>query len=137
MVLTLSGWEGDEDPDYYNVCKKTKITEGQCYRCQWGGQAERTLVPDRELVCDYFHTKDCAEDPKYLTDKTLADFEIYSDDKKAFFRYKTQRRVYGVLWPCCENFNSDLGIFWRVARRGDAPNSYRCLLRAKQKGLGT
>ena len=93
-------------------------------------------MPDKELVCDIFHSTNCDEQPQYKTDKKMEDYGITTPDDKAFFRTKVIGKIYGVKWPCCESFAGDFGNSWRVAKEGNAPGSWKCWVAKNQKGLG-
>jgi hypothetical protein len=93
-------------------------------------------VPDREIVCNYYHSASCQESPKYTKDN-MKDWNIHTADDRGFFNGKTIRKVYGVRWPCCEDMSGEFGIKWHIARDGDGPYAFKCWTRSKQKGLVT
>lgn len=132
----FTGFGLDIFPPYDTTCKKTKIVDGQCYDKYWGGSGKSTMVPDRELVCEYFRRSKCRGDERY-SESNFADYQIYSDEDKSRLKGKMIGKLYGIKWPCCESFNTEWGIKWRVARDADSPGSYRCWTARKQVGLVT
>ena len=139
MISThfLTGWQpytgkGKDE----NKCKKQKIVPGKCHQRYYMAPGT-TLVPDRELTCAFYQTKDCNENLKYYTDQDFKDSHVNTPEDRKFFWGKVIGKVSPVVWPCCETFNSDHGINWRVAHKGDAPKAYKCWIPSKEKGLVT
>jgi hypothetical protein len=94
-----------------------------------------TLVPDRELSCDYWNDINCKDGPIYRTDHDFAEMSVSDPAQKKFLWGKARRKMYGVKWPCCETFDDDNGIWWRMGRHIDAPRAFMCWVIKDQKGL--
>lgn len=112
------------------------IADGKCYNLQWPKTVEKTICPDKELICSIYGTKDCAEKPKFSTKALLDDIGAYSPEESRRFANRTYGFVSGIEWPGVENFQTNWGIYWRLNVIGFAPKSFVCYHKGGQVGIG-